>query len=317
MEDAFDPENQENSDEDEDDEEMEVEGGVPKAGMISKNGLTWSRTAEETLRYLPPAIPHPGITRHAAARIKVLDDTLWFFLTEEIIQILVLETNREGRLNDENWRITDVTEIRAFIGLLSLAGLHRARHEATVNLWGEDTGRPIFRATMSRKRFDELCINLRFDNRETRRPHDKFAPIRNLWQRWVDRLHMGHNLGENICIDEQLVSFHGHWSFKQYMPQKPAKYGLKLWVLCNVNTSYAWKMIPYLGKEASAAHRRQEGKEVVLELTEGLSGHTITVDNFFTSYDLAMQLQRRKLALVGTIRRNKPEIPSQLTNTRG
>ncbi|CAJ1087326.1 piggyBac transposable element-derived protein 4-like [Xyrichtys novacula] len=255
MEDAFDPENQENSDEYEgDDEEMEVEGGVPEAGMIPKNRLTWSRTTEETLRYHPPAIPHPGITRHAAARITALDDSLWFFLTEEIMEILVLETNREGRRNDNSWRITDVTEIRTYNGLLFLAGLHRARHEATVSLWGEDNRRPIFRATMSRKRFDELCINLRFGNRETRRPHDKFAPISNLWKRWVDRLHMGHNL------------------------------------------------------EAGAAPQRQVGKEVVLEPTEGLSGHTITVDNFFTSYDLAM---------VRTIQRNKPEVPSQLTNTRG
>lgn len=128
---------------------------------------------------------------------------------------------------------------------------------------------------------------------------------------------MGFNLGEDICINEQLVDFHGCCSFKQYMPQKPARYGWKLWVLCDVATAYAWKMLPYLGKEAGAAPRRQVGKEVVLELAEGLSTHTISTDNYFASYDLAMQLQQRKLALVGTVWRNKPEIPTQLTTTRG
>lgn len=55
---------------------------------------------------------------------------------------------------------------------------------------------------------------------------------------------------------------------------------------------------------------------VVLELTEGLQGNVITCDNFFTSFALAEELLRRKLALVGTIRKNKPELPPQLLQTR-
>ena len=55
---------------------------------------------------------------------------------------------------------------------------------------------------------------------------------------------------------------------------------------------------------------------VVLEMTEGLQGHIITCEKLFTSFALAEELLRRKLALVGTIRRNKPELPPILLQAR-
>lgn len=56
---------------------------------------------------------------------------------------------------------------------------------------------------------------------------------------------------------------------------------------------------------------------VALELTEGLQGNVVTCDNFFTSFALAEELLRRKLALVGTIRKNKPELLPRLLQIRG
>ncbi|KAK6307271.1 hypothetical protein J4Q44_G00224190 [Coregonus suidteri] len=56
---------------------------------------------------------------------------------------------------------------------------------------------------------------------------------------------------------------------------------------------------------------------VVLDMSEGLQGHNITCDNFFTSYRLGVELQKRKLTMVGTIRKNKPELPSELLKMQG
>lgn len=47
---------------------------------------------------------------------------------------------------------------------------------------------------------------------------------------------------------------------------------------------------------------------VVLDMTEALSGHNITCDNFFTSHKLGQELLKRKLTMVGTVRKNKPEL---------
>lgn len=54
-----------------------------------------------------------------------------------------------------------------------------------------------------------------------------------------------------------------------------------------------------------------------MEMTEGLQGITVTCDNFFTSYSLAQELLRKKIALVGTIRKNKPELPPYLVQAKG
>lgn len=50
-------------------------------------------------------------------------------------------------------------------------------------------------------------------------------------------------------------------------------------------------------------------------MSEGLQGNIVT-DIFYTPYALAEELLIRKLALVGTIRKNKPELPPQLVQIR-
>lgn len=55
-----------------------------------------------------------------------------------------------------------------------------------------------------------------------------------------------------------------------------------------------------------------------MELTECISiyGRNVTCDNFFTSYELAKQLKARKMTIVGTIRRNRKEIPPILLDMK-
>lgn len=288
---------------------------------MSHNGkIMWLPTAEETLRYNPvPTGITPGPTLYAIARISSLRSAFDLFLTEEIIQLLCTHTNLHGRRRCEDWRDVDEVEMRAYIGILILAGVYRSRHEATRSMWEEKTGRAIFRATMPLYRYAQISANLRFDDRLTRPGRfrdDRLAAFRTLWEMWVSRLPLLFNPGIDVCVDEQLVAFRGRCGFRQYMPNKPAKYGIKIWVTCDVATSYAWRMQIYTGKPPGSSREVNQGMRVTLQLTEGLQGHTVTCDNFFTSFALAEELLRRKLALVGTIRKNKPELPPQLLQLR-
>ncbi|XP_045548092.1 piggyBac transposable element-derived protein 4-like, partial [Salmo salar] len=103
-----------------------------------------------------------------------------------------------------------------------------------------------------------------------------------------------YNPGTDVTADEKLVPFRGHCPFWQYMPSKPAKYGIKIWVACDAQSSYAWKMQVYIGKLTSGGLEKNQGMWVVLDVTDGLRGHNVTCDNLFTSYELSQQLLKRE-----------------------
>ncbi|KRY39435.1 hypothetical protein T01_91 [Trichinella spiralis] len=51
---------------------------------------------------------------------------------------------------------------------------------------------------------------------------------------------------------------------------------------------------------------------IVTDLTKGLKGCNVTCDNFFTSYQLAVELRKRKLPVLGTIIKDKGVLPQEL-----
>ncbi|XP_068451616.1 piggyBac transposable element-derived protein 4-like [Clinocottus analis] len=229
-------------------------------------------------------------------------------------------TNLEGsRKHGDGWKGMDETDLRAYVGLLILAGVYRSRGEAAASLWDAESGRAVFRATMSLKRFYEYSGLLRFDDRETRgarRQTDKLAAVRDLWDAWVRRLPLLYNPGPEVTVDEQLVPFRGRCPFRQYMPSKPAKYGIKSWVACDAKSSYAWKLQVYTGKPSGGRPEKDLGLRVALDVTEGLTGRNVTCDNFFTSYELGRRLLLRGNTVVGTVRKNRRELPAELLATR-
>ena len=107
-----------------------------------------------------------------------------------------------------------------------------------------------------------------------------------MWEKWVEQLPLLYNPGPNITLDERLVAFRGRSPFRQYIPSKPAKYGIKIWAACDAKTSYTSNVQVYTGKLVGGAPERTQGTRVVHDNAQGLRGHNITHDNFFTNYKL-------------------------------
>lgn len=308
---------EESTDEEEEPAEMEN-------NFLSKDGtLLWSSIPPTDRRRMLGAMKErspQGPTRYAVARVSSIQAALELFLPDSVTQIVLDMTNKEGRrVYGTNWSDMDITDLRGYLGLLILAGVYRSSKEAVESLWHAEHGRAIFRATMPLKTFFTISRVIRFDDRETRparRAGDKLAAIREVWDKWVLLLPKMYNPGSDVTVDERLVTFRGRCPFKQYMPNKPGKYGIKIWAACDSRSSYAWNMEVYTGKPGDGQREKNQGMRVVLQMTEGLHGNTITCDNFFTSYALGQELLKRKLTMVGTVRRNKPELPPALLETR-
>ena len=96
------------------------------------------------------------------------------------------------------------------------------------------------------------------------------------------------------------------------MPQKPAKFGIKYWLLCDVKPSYVLRAIPYVGKE----DRPQIGvaEYVVMSLMEPYHNteQNVTIDDYFTMLKTAKNLLQHNITMVGTLRKNKREISIEL-----
>ncbi|XP_019210866.1 piggyBac transposable element-derived protein 4-like [Oreochromis niloticus] len=274
-----------------------------------------------------------GPTEEAVAAARDEASAFMAYFPPEIEDSVIAMTNLEAdrrRPAIDGWKPMGRVEFRAYVGLLVLAGVYRSRGEACESLWDAESGRSVFRAAMPLKTFRAYSSALRFDDRETRRAgrgegggghgYDKLAPIRAVWDEWCARLPAMYRPGPEVTVDERLVPFRGRCPFRQYMPSKPARYGIKIWVACDARSSYAWKMQVYTGKpDKRGPPEKHLATRVVVDLTEGLApGRNVTCDNFFTSRELADRLFReRGHTVLGTLRSNRPEIPRELRCVKG
>ena len=124
------------------------------------------------------------------------------------------------------------------------------------------------------------------------------------------------NPGPDCTVEESLLGFRGRCSFKQYITNKPSKYGIKIFVLADNQTSYSVKSI-YAGKGTFSSEMDSilpMPTKVVLNLADCIAktSRNITTDNYYTSITLAKELQNQGLALIGTMKKNKRCIPPHL-----
>ncbi|XP_030758024.1 piggyBac transposable element-derived protein 4-like [Sitophilus oryzae] len=103
-----------------------------------------------------------------------------------------------------------------------------------------------------------------------------------------------------------------------YIPSKPDKYGMKVIMVCDAKTTYMCSAVPYIGKEQRDPQNGSIPTQYVLKLTENIQGtnRNITMDNWFTSCELTEKLLEKGLTMVGTLRKNKREIPPQCLETK-
>eukprot|EP00066_Takifugu_rubripes_P029496 XP_011618762.1 PREDICTED: piggyBac transposable element-derived protein 4-like [Takifugu rubripes] len=289
------------------------------ASEMSKNSeIEWSsRPRKEPPRKAANVIRmQPGATRMAVTHTQDIKSSFELFIPDSIQEIILDCTNLEGRrVFGERWKEMDQTQLHAYFGVLILAGVFRSKGESAESLWDAETGREIFRATMSLENFHIISRIIRFDNRDDRPARwqrDKLGVIRTVWDKWVRRLPLLYNPGPNVTIDEQLMPFRGRCPFRQYLPSKPAKNGIKIWAACDATSSYAWNLQVYTGKPDGGAPEKNQGMRVVLDMSQGFSGHNITCD----IAQMGQELPKRKLTIVGTIRKNRSELPPQLLTSK-
>lgn len=255
------------------------------------------------------------------------------FINDNMLEQILCHTNakiKQRQLSNNKQSLqyllkeTTIDELLALFGLLYLAGLNRSNRQNLSDLWRTDgTGVEIFSTTMSLQRFYFLQSCLRFDDattRQERKQLDNLAPIRYFFEEFVSNCKNTYTPNEYLTIDEKLEAFRGRCSFRQYIPNKPAKYGIKIYAMVDAKNFYTVNLEIYPGKQPEGPFlQSNKAFDVVDRLVHPISKshRNITMDNWFTSIPLVTHLQQNhKLTSTGTLRKNKKEIPPNFITTR-
>ena len=246
--------------------------------------------------------------------------------TEEMWQHLVTETNRyatqERTLHPPppfaaKWTEVDMPTMKAFIGLCFTMGILKLPSKG--DYWRTSNKlcqvfKTNFNHIMPRDRYTQIWRYLHLNNRDAQPPAvpDKLGKLR--WfitflnSKFTD-LYVPYGY---VTIDESMVKFKGRLSFRQYLPSKPIKWGIKIWTLAESTTGYISRFQTYTGKEADQG--KGLSHRVVTELMQEFQHKyfRLFIDNFYTGTGLLNELRMRGIYACGTIRSNRKGLPVEL-----
>lgn len=118
--------------------------------------------------------------------------------------------------------------------------------------------------------------------------------------------------GKNLSLDESMVLWRGRLLFRQYIKNKRHKFGIKLYVLTEPD-GVVLKFAVYTGQLDTFGGKGHAANVVLDLMKEHLDvGHSLFMDNFYNSHDLAIQLLNRNTYCTGTLRLDRKNNPKEV-----
>lgn len=286
----------------------------------------------------PPDLPFhvtPGLTDEAKDRLPPHPEPVNYFdlfLRQSDFEIMANETNRYADAYMEknratlkphsrfrSWKNTTWQEMQVFVAMIIAMGL-------TVQLtfteyWTTDevTETPFYRKLMSRDRalllmsFYHLADNALF----VRRGLPGFDPLHKLgavYRNIVSRFPVMYKPQRHLSLDEGMIPWRGHLSFRVYSPDKPNKYGIKVYMLCDALSGYCLKFNMYAGKSIVPISMHGITYDLVMDMMSGYfgQGYILYMDNYYSGVQLAWDLWNSGVGTSGTIRKSRMGIPDSV-----
>ena len=218
------------------------------------------------------------------------------------------------------WTDTDKSEIRTFTVLQIEMGL--VSKPAVNQFWEVKNDllvTPGFGEVMGRNRFQLWNSFLHFNDNNLLQPrgHPDFDPLfktRPLIDASRSTYPQNYEPRGQLSVDVSLQPFKGRLVYKQYIPSKPKKWGMKFWVLCDSETRFCLNWNQYVGHEGNGGVRESLSERVVKDLVKPYYGseRTIYMDNYYSSVPLHRHLADHDLGACGTVRANRRGLPEDV-----
>ena len=174
---------------------------------------------------------------------------------------------------------------------------------------------------MSRNRYQQLTSFLYIVENSADRPergqpgYDPLWKVRPLLNLCEEKYTTVYTPTCELSIDESIIKFKGWVHFRQYLPSKPYRWGIKQYALCESKSGYALKFITYCGKGSLEMEPGFSITEsICLSLLNGFENrdHKVFTDNYYTLPVLYRELERRGIGACGTVKSGRKFIPLDL-----
>ena len=235
-----------------------------------------------------------------------------YFFDDDLFEHIVEQSNLFAIQKDvEKPLCLTKKELEQFIGTLIYTTVFTMPR--TRMYWAGSSRVSQIADIFSRTRWEIIKQNLHFNDNTRMLPaddetRDKLFKIRPLIDKLLGKF-KAIPLNQMLSVDEQIVPFKGHSGLKQYNPNKPHKWGYKIFILCDSH-GLVHNFEIYTGKIYPSREMPDIGPSgnIVLKLAEVIprdKNHVLFFDNWFTSLKLLCTLHSQGIHSTGTIRSNR------------
>lgn len=300
-------------------EELDVKVGKNKRAKLELelrgvNGQVWSKVplappiADDLPEFMAAGKgPAKGVTNPLEAWHLLIDVAMLNMVVKSTNEIIKGTKKKEPHQK----RLTDLTELRAWLGLNYLCGvLRNSIQPAPVEeLWTLELGNAIFRATMSYKRYEFLnqCVRCA-DQTYSNSGSGSLDEIANFWEKLVINCRSYYAPSSFCMIDEHILDLKqfDNNPFNHHLLTEPGLSGLRLITMCDAKTMYICNSL--------VANDTQPLDEEVNQLVSDIKGtrRCLCLNERFTNMPLMQKLKQSQLQVVGALPATAKEIPSEL-----
>ena len=224
------------------------------------------------------------------------------------------------RCRFSNWKDVSATEMRAFLALILNMGIIQLPEieDYWKTSWTSEI--PFYGRVMSRDRFEQIFWMLHVSHSTT--PATKIDKIKITLDHLVDKFQYSYLPAQNVAVDETMVGFRGRFGARQYMPQKPTKWGIKAFTTADSTNGYMLNILVYTGAETLRNSATQESlpqpARIVMHLVEPYlhKGHHVFAEWYYTSIPLVQALHSSGTSFTGTCNKNQVGLPQPIRQQR-
>ncbi|XP_036362000.1 uncharacterized protein LOC118764908 [Octopus sinensis] len=167
---------------------------------------------------------------------------------------------------DSLWFPTTLNEIKAYFAINIIMGIRNLPR--ITNYWSSDKpfGDEYVSSIMTRTRFLKLTqyLHVRDTSSTPVRGEPGFDPLFKI-RPLIDCVQNTKLYKPERClsIDEGMVGYKGRVRFRQHIPGKPTKWGIKVWKICELNTGYCSGFEFYTGKRDTDESSNMHNSSIV------------------------------------------------------